>query len=84
LGEKSTAKGMFKSLCYNYERNKKVKEVERNILVQQYEMFRMKEDENIEAMYSRFQTLVSGLHILKKSYITSNHVNKILRSLLAK
>jgi len=54
LGEKSTAKGMFKSLCYNYERNKKVKEVERNILVQQYEMFRMKEDENIEAMYSRF------------------------------
>jgi len=44
----------------------------------------MKEDESIEAMYSRFQTLVSGLQILKKSYVASDHVNKILRSLPAK
>ena len=35
-------------------------------------------------MYSRFQTLVSGLQILKKSYVASDHVNKILRSLPAK
>ena len=32
----------------------------------------------------RFQTLVSGLQILKKSYVASDHVNKILRSLPAK
>ena len=44
----------------------------------------MKEDENIETMYSRFQTLVSGLQILKKRYVASDHVNKILRSLPAK
>jgi len=44
----------------------------------------MKEDESIETMYSRFQTLVSGLQILKKSYVASDHVNKILRSLPAK
>jgi len=44
----------------------------------------MKEDENIETVYSRFQTLVSGLQILKKSYVASDHVNKILRSLPAK
>jgi len=44
----------------------------------------MKEDESIEAMYSRFQTLVSGLQILKKSYVASDHVNKILRSLPAR
>jgi len=54
------------------------------MLVHQYELFRMKEDENIETMYSRFQTLVSGLQILKKSYVASDHVNKILRSLPAK
>jgi len=54
------------------------------MLVHQYELFGMKEDENIETMYSRFQTLVSGLQILKKSYVTSDHVNKILRSLPAK
>jgi len=41
----------------------------------------MKDDESIEEMYSRFQTLVSGLQILKKSYVTSDHVGKILRSL---
>jgi len=35
-------------------------------------------------MYSRFQTLVSGLQILKKSYVASDHVSKILRSLPAR
>jgi len=54
------------------------------MLVHQYELFRMKEDESIETMYSRFQTLVSGLQLLKKSYVASDHVNKILRSLPAK
>jgi len=69
-------------LCY--EGNKKVREAKATMLVHQYELFRMKEDENIETMYSRFQTLVSGLQILKKSYVASDHVNKILRSLPAK
>ena len=44
----------------------------------------MKKDESIEQMYSRFQTLVSGLQILKKSYVASDHVSKILRSLPAR
>jgi len=84
MSDKSTAKTMFTSLCANYEGNKKVREAKATMLVHQYELFRMKEDENIETMYSRFQTLVSGLQILKKSYVASDHVNKILRSLPAK
>ena len=83
MRDKSTAKAMFTSLCSLYEGNKKVREAKATILVHQYELFRMKEDENIETMYSRFQTLV-GLQILKKSYVASDHVNKILRSLPAK
>ena len=51
------------------------------MLIHQYELFKMKNDESIEAMYSRFQTLVSGLQILKKIYVASDHVNEILRSL---
>jgi hypothetical protein len=51
------------------------------MLVQQCEMFKMKEDEDNEAMYSRFQTPVSGLQILKKSYAVADHVKKTLRSL---
>jgi len=53
--------------------------------IQLYEVYNcMKDDESIKEMYSRFQTLVSGLQILKKSYIASDHVSKILRSLPAR
>ena len=54
------------------------------MLVHQYELFKMKDDESIEAMYSRFQTLVYGLQILMKSYVASDHFSKILRSLPAR
>ena len=84
ISDKSTAKAMFASLCANYEGNKKVREAKVIMLVHQYELFKMKDDESIEAMYSRFQTLVSGLQILKKSYVASDHVSKILRCLPAR
>jgi len=84
MSDKSTTKAMFASLCANYEGSKKVRESKATILVHQYELFKMKDDETIEVMYSRFQTLVSGLQILKKSYVASDHVSKILRSLPAR
>jgi len=84
MSDKSTAKEMFASLCANYEGSKKVKEVKAFMLVNQYELFKIKDDESIEEMYSRFHTLVSRLQILKKSYVASNHVSKILRSLPAR
>jgi len=84
MSDKSTAKAMFASLCANYEGSKKVREAKTFILVQQYKLFKMKDDETIEEMYSRFQTLVSGLQILKKSYVASDHVSQILRSLPAR
>jgi hypothetical protein len=52
--DRSTAKSIFESLCYTHEGNQEVKEVKVNKLVHQYEMFIMKEDEDIETMYSRF------------------------------
>jgi len=81
MSDKSTAKAMFTSLGENYVGSKKVREAKTLILVHQYELFKMKDDESIEEMYSRFQTLVYGLQILKKSYVASDHVSKILRSL---
>ena len=50
MSDKSTAKAMFTSLCSNYEGNKKVREAKATMLVHQYELFRMKEDESIETM----------------------------------
>lgn len=44
----------------------------------------MKDDEDIETMFSRFQTLVSCLQVLSKSYTRTEHVKKILRSLPAR
>jgi len=84
MSEKSTAKAMFASLCAKYEGSKKVREAKALMLVHQYELFKMKVDESIEEMYSKFQTLVSGLQILKKSYVSFDHVSKILRSLPAR
>jgi len=84
MSDKSNAKAMFASLCANYEGSKKVREAKALMLVHQYKLFKMKDDENIEQMYSRFQNLVSGLQILKKSYVASDHVSKILRSLPAR
>lgn len=80
----STAKTIFKSLCSTYEGNQQVKKAKENILVQHYKLFKMKDAEDIETMFFRFQTLVSGLQILSKSYTTIDHIKKILRSLPAK
>ncbi|KAK2441187.1 hypothetical protein QL285_012514 [Trifolium repens] len=81
ITDKSTAKSVYDPLCSTYEGNKQVQEAKATLLIQQYELFRMKDDENIESMYSRFKILVAGLQVLKRSYTTSDHIRKILRSL---
>jgi len=50
--DKTTTKAMFASLCANYEGNKKVREAKALMLVHQYELFKMMDDESIEDMYS--------------------------------
>ena len=52
MSDKSTTKAMFASLCANYEGNKKVREAKTLMLVHQYELFKMKDDESIEELYS--------------------------------
>jgi len=59
MSDKSIAKAMFASLYANYEGSKKVREAKTLMLVHQYMLFKIKDDESIEEMYSRFQTLVS-------------------------
>lgn len=82
--DKPTSKAIFESLYSTYEGIQQIKEVKTNMLVQHYDLFIMKEDEDNKTMSSRFQTLVSGLQVLTKSYTTPDHVKKILRSLSAK
>ena len=50
MSDKSTTKAMF-ALCANHEGSKKVREVKAFMLVYQYKLFKMKDDERIEEMY---------------------------------
>ena len=52
-----------------------------NILVHDYELFTMKEDEIIKDMYTRFNDIVSTLEFLGKTYTNGEKVRKVLRSL---
>src|ERR1044072_2030005 len=79
-----TAKSIYDSLQMTHEGNNQVKETKALALIQKYEAFRMKEEESVETMFSRFQMLVTGLRLLDKGYSTSDHVKKIVRSLPAK
>lgn len=64
-----------------HEENQQVKETKALALIQKYESFRMDDDETIEDMFSRLQTLVVGLKVSNKGYTTADHVKKIIRSL---
>ena len=72
---------MFDSLRMMHEGNTQVKETKSLALIQKYEAFKMEEEETIETMFSRFQTLVAGLIVLDKGYSIADHEKKIIRSL---
>ena len=77
----ATAKEMWDKLQVIYEGTSKVRETKANILVSEYEVFKMKPDETISEMFSRLTVLTNGLKSLGKSYTEYEIVKKILRSL---
>lgn len=79
--DKSTVNTIFNSLYATYEGNQQVHEVKVNLLAEHYELFRMKNDEDIETMFFRFQIFVSGFQVLNKIYTMYDHVKNIIRSL---
>ena len=84
ITNKDSSKSIFDSLKMNHEGNDQVKETKALALIQKYEAFKMEDEESVEAMFSRFQTLIAGLRVLNKGYSTSYHVKKIIRSLPSK
>ncbi|KAI4371458.1 hypothetical protein MLD38_019691 [Melastoma candidum] len=51
------------------------------MLVQQYEVFKMKPDESISEMYDRLNTIINSLALLGKNYTNAELVRKVLKSL---
>ena len=60
-----------------------MKESKINLLVTQYEVFKMVESETINQMYSRFTNIINSLKALGKTYTQTELIRKILRSLSA-
>ncbi|VFQ66070.1 unnamed protein product [Cuscuta campestris] len=77
----TTAKEMWDKLEVTYEGMDQVREAKIDFFTQEYEMFRMKEDEKIDDRFDRFSKIINDLHALKKTYANKNLVRKILRSL---
>lgn len=84
ITNKDSTKSIFDSLRMTREGNDHVIETKALTLIQKYEAFKIEEDESIENMFSRFQTLAAGLKVLGKCYITKDHVKKIIRILAKK
>ncbi|GAV86693.1 UBN2 domain-containing protein, partial [Cephalotus follicularis] len=76
-----SAKEMWDLLEVTYEGTNQVKESKISMLVHEYELFFMHENESISDMFTRFTTIINSLKNLGKSYSNQELVRKILRCL---
>ncbi|MQM16507.1 hypothetical protein Taro_049467 [Colocasia esculenta] len=76
-----SAKEMWDKLELIYEGTSEVRETKASMLVSKYDMFKMKNEETISDMFSRFMIIINGLKGLKKEYSESDLVKNILQSL---
>ena len=76
-----SAKEIWDMLEVTHEGTSQVKESKINILVHNCELFRMKMDESITEIFTRFTDIINGFKSLGKIYPNNEQVRKILRSL---
>ncbi|XP_059279683.1 uncharacterized protein LOC132033660 [Lycium ferocissimum] len=72
---------MWDKLEVTYEGTSKVRETKIDALRHDYEAFMMKDDENIESMFTRFSKIIGELKSLGVTYTNSQQVRKLVRSL---
>ncbi|CAN0919524.1 hypothetical protein LINGRAHAP2_LOCUS31501, partial [Linum grandiflorum] len=76
-----SAKEIWDDLIITYEGTTLVKSTKRNMLKQDFELFRMNEGETVKDLINRFQILVNKLDGFGKIYDNEDLVRKILWSL---
>ncbi|GAV66635.1 LOW QUALITY PROTEIN: zf-CCHC domain-containing protein/DUF4219 domain-containing protein/UBN2 domain-containing protein, partial [Cephalotus follicularis] len=74
-----SAKEMWDRLEVTYGTNQ-VKEAKVSMLIHEYEMFTMIENEDIKSMFSRFTNIINALQALDKTYSNSEWFKKFLAS----
>ncbi|GJR62067.1 retrovirus-related pol polyprotein from transposon TNT 1-94 [Tanacetum coccineum] len=77
----NTAKEIWKTLLITHQGNSQVKDNKIDLLVQQYEQFVISEDESIDNVFARFNTIITSLKALDEGYSSKNYVRKFLRAL---
>nr|GEU63437.1 DUF4219 domain-containing protein/UBN2 domain-containing protein [Tanacetum cinerariifolium] len=77
----NTEKEIWKTLLITHQGNSQVKDNKINLLVQQYEQFIILEDEPIDSLFARFNTMITSLKALDEGYSSKNYVTKLLRAL---
>nr|XP_016514693.1 PREDICTED: uncharacterized protein LOC107831444 [Nicotiana tabacum] len=71
-----TTKEMWDKLKVGYEGTSKVKETQINMLVHDYELFRMKEGESIEEVFERSSKIIGDLKTFGKLYSSGDQEEK--------
>ena len=76
-----SAKEIWDKLQLTHEGTKQIKQTKTDMLMREYELFCMKDDENIDEMFERFAVIINNLDMMGKSFEDEELVRKILRSL---
>jgi len=79
--ECKNTKEIWDTLKIHHEGTSHVKETRIDIGVRKFELFEMKETENIDEMYGRFTIIMNELRSLEKDFTVHERVRKILRCL---
>ncbi|GJR76568.1 hypothetical protein Tco_0088933 [Tanacetum coccineum] len=77
----NTTKEILETLLITHQGNSQVKDNKIDLLVQQYEIFVISEDESIDSAFARFNTIITSLKALDEGYSSKNYVRKFLRAL---
>ncbi|XP_070029057.1 uncharacterized protein [Nicotiana sylvestris] len=73
-----TTKEIWESLQAAHEGTTQVKQSKIDMLTTEYELFRMKDDESIQDMHTRFTSIINELHSLGETIPRNKLVRKIL------
>ncbi|GJU65399.1 zf-CCHC domain-containing protein [Tanacetum coccineum] len=69
------------TLLITHQGNNQVKANKIDLLVQQYEQFMIPEEESIDNVFAKFNTIITSLKALDESFLSKNCVRKFLRAL---
>ncbi|GJY85942.1 hypothetical protein Tco_0499968 [Tanacetum coccineum] len=69
------------TLLITHQGNSQVKDNKIDLLVQQYEQFTIPEEESIDNVFARFNTIITSLKALDEGFYSKNYVRKFLRAL---